>query len=76
MWWNTRHIKEHFNIMDAIYDDARIDNFVRAMGWTYAEYRDNVDWVEDLIRGYYNDEEVPLLWYELIYGSQLYGSIV
>ena len=76
MWWNTRHIKEHFNIMDAIYDDARIDNFVRAMGWTYAEYRDNVDWVEDLIRGYYNDEEVPLLWYELIYGSQLYESIV
>ena len=50
--------------MDAIYDDARIDTFVRAMGWTYAEYRDNVDWVEDLIRGYYNDEEVPLLWYE------------
>ena len=60
--------------MDAIYDDARIDTFVRAMGWTYAEYRDNVDWVEDLIRSYYNDEEVPLLWYEHLYCEHLYGQ--
>ena len=58
--------------MDAFYDDGRIDTFVRAMGWTYAEYRDNVDWVESLIRGYYNDEEVPLLWYEYL-PYMLYG---
>ena len=77
MWWNTRHIKEHFNVMDAFYDDGRIDTFVRAMGWTYAEYRDNVDWVESLIRGYYNDEEVPLLWYVYLYGQHTisYGML-
>ena len=62
MWWNTRHIVEHFNVMEAIYDDKRIDEFIRAMGWTFAELRDNVDWVEDLIRGYFKDEEVPVLW--------------
>ena len=31
------------------------------MGWTYEEFRFEVDWTEKLIRNYHNDSEIPVL---------------
>ena len=48
-----------FKSMEAYYG---IDNYLKAMGWTHEEYLFTIKWTEDLVRGYYKDEEVPLLW--------------
>ena len=39
-----------------------VENYLKQMGWTEEEYLFNIKWTEDLVRGYYKDEEVPLLW--------------
>ena len=39
-----------------------VDYYLKAMGWTHEEYLFTIKWTEDLVRGYYKDEEVPLLW--------------
>ena len=57
--WNTREIKAMFRTMELGYE---IDGYLKAMGWTMEEYIFNIEWTEELVRGYYKDEEVPLLW--------------
>ena len=45
-------------------------SFLNAMGWTYSEYKENISWLENLIRGHFNDEEIPVLrkWFYLLIG--------
>jgi len=48
-----------FRTMELGYE---IEGYLKAMGWTMEEYIFNIEWTEELVRGYYKDEEVPLLW--------------
>ena len=36
--------------------------FAEAWGWTFAELVQNIKWVEELIRNFYNDDEQAVLW--------------
>ena len=36
--------------------------FAEAWGWTFSELGQNIKWVEDLIRNFYNDDEQAVLW--------------
>ena len=37
--------------------------FAEAWGWTFSELGQNIKWVEDLIRNFYNDDEQAVLWW-------------
>ena len=43
-------------------------SFLNAMGWTYSEYKENISWLENLIREYFDDQEIPVLrkWLNLL----------
>ena len=61
---NTREIIHHFQAIETSSKDCGGDkmiSFLNAMGWTYSEYKENISWLENLIRGHFNDEEIPVL---------------
>ena len=60
-WWNTRHIREHFDVMQLVYGSDSVISFYKMLGWTYEEFRAEIDWTESLIRNYHNDSEVAVL---------------
>ena len=61
----------HFQAIETSMKDCGGDkmiSFLNAMGWTYSEYKENISWLENLIRGYYDDQEIPVLrkWFILL----------
>jgi len=66
--WNTREIKSMFRTMELGYE---IDGYLKAMGWTMNEYIFNIEWTEELVRGYYNDDEIPLLCHNDAHGGNM-----
>ena len=71
---NTREIIHHFQAIETSSKDCGGDkmiSFLNAMGWTYSEYKENISWLENLIRGHFNDEEIPVLrkWFYLLIGQ-------
>jgi len=66
--WNTREIKNFFSRLEPNYD---MESYVKVMGWSYDEYLFNVEWTENLVRGYYKDEEEPVLCHNDVHGGNL-----
>jgi len=61
---NTREIIHHFQAIETSTKDCGGDkmiSFLNAMSWTYSEYKENISWLENLIRGYFDDQEIPVL---------------
>ena len=61
-YWNTRQIKQFFDYLEESNDDNAMTTFLNAMGWSYDDYQQNIQWTEDLIRNYHKDQEIAVLW--------------
>ena len=61
-YWNTRQIEYFFAHLEENNDDDAMATFLVAMGWTYDQYKNNVQWTENLIRNYHQDQEIAVLW--------------
>ena len=61
-YWNTRQIEHFFEHLEENNDDDAMATFLAAMGWTYDQYKNNVQWTENLIRNYHQDQEIAVLW--------------
>ena len=61
-YWNTRQIKQFFDYLEENNDDNAMSTFLNAMGWSYDDYKGNIQWTEDLIRSYHQDQEIAVLW--------------
>ena len=61
-YWNTREIKHFFEYLEEDVDKDTMASFLSAMGWTPEQYKNNIEWTEDLIRNYHKDEESAVLW--------------
>ena len=61
-YWNTRQIKKFFEYLEENNDDNAIATFLNAMGWSYDQYKNNIQWTENLIRNYHQDREIAVLW--------------
>ena len=61
-YWNTRQIKQFFDYLEEDNGDDAMKTFLNVMGWTYDEYKNNIQWTEDLIRNYHQDQETAVLW--------------
>lgn len=49
------------HIVETYCDEESILYFAQGWGWTYSEFQQNLQWVEDLIRNYHNDQERAVL---------------
>ena len=52
-------------MQDVVYNicgEERSLLFAEAWGWTFSELGQNIKWVEELIRNFYNDDEEAVLW--------------
>ena len=61
-YWNTRQVKQFFDYLEENNDDNAMSTFLNAMGWSYDDYKRNIQWTEDLIRNYHHDQEIAVLW--------------
>ena len=61
-YWNTRQIEYFFEHLEENEDHNAMATFLEAMGWTYDQYKNNVQWTENLIRNYHQDQEIAVLW--------------
>ena len=61
-YWNTRQIKHFFDYLEESNDDDAMAAFLNAMGWSYDDFKQNIQWTEDLIRNYHHDQEIAVLW--------------
>ena len=51
------------NVVYDICGEERSLLFAEAWGWTFSELGQNIKWVEELIRNFYNDDEQAVLWW-------------
>ena len=61
-YWNTRQIKQFFDYLEENNDDNAMSTFLNTMGWSYDDYKRNIQWTEDLIRNHHQDQEIAVLW--------------
>ena len=61
-WWNTREAKAHFDLMHLLFGNEYCVAFYKFFGWSFEQFRAEVNWTQDLFRKYHQDKEVPVLW--------------
>jgi len=66
-WWNTRQIHEHFETMNFVMSSNLFMNgftqevFLRDINITQSELNEEIDWVAEIMHGFYGDVETPVL---------------